>query len=132
MKDLERLVRMRAPAWSSALSSVGGVYLVSDTKDGKLYVGSATGEKGIWGRWCQYTEGKVGNNKYLRELVGKEGLKRADSFRFSVLKIADTHTSVKDVRAREQHWMKVLMSTIHGHNHGPSKGRALPVSLGVE
>lgn len=28
-----------------------GVYLISDTYTGKLYVGSAYNENGIWGRW---------------------------------------------------------------------------------
>jgi hypothetical protein len=105
----------------AALSSVAGVYLVSDPKDGKLYVGSATGTGGIWGRWSQYIDGKVGKNKHLVELVGKEGVERAEHFRFSVLEIADTHASHEDVLQREQHWMKVLMSSIHGYNHGGRK-----------
>jgi hypothetical protein len=34
-----------------ALSSVAGVYLISDTLDGRLYVGSASGQGSFWQRW---------------------------------------------------------------------------------
>jgi hypothetical protein len=56
---------------ATALASVAGVYLISDTLTGKLYVGSATGEGGIWGRWCQYVDGH-GHNIQLKRLVGAE------------------------------------------------------------
>ena len=38
--------------WEEKLSAVAGVYLITDTKTGKHYVGSASGEQGgLWGRW---------------------------------------------------------------------------------
>jgi len=49
-EDLHYLVRTGTTPWRTALGSVAGVYLISDTLTGKLYVGSATGEGGIWGR----------------------------------------------------------------------------------
>jgi hypothetical protein len=116
MQDLTRHVRQGSSTWRAALSSVAGVYLVSDPQSGKLYVGSATGEGGIWARWSQYVDGKVGGNKQLRDLVGTDGVERADCFLFSVLEIADTHTSAEEVLTREGHWKRVLLSREHGHN----------------
>jgi len=116
MQNLTRHVRHNSSTWRAALSSVAGVYLVSDPQSGKLYVGSATGEGGIWTRWCQYVYGKVGGNKQLRELVGTAGVERADCFLFSVLEIADTHASTEEVLAREGHWKRVLLSRQHGLN----------------
>lgn len=40
--------------WHTMLASVAGVYLIVDTIDGRQYVGSAYGEKGILGRWGNY------------------------------------------------------------------------------
>lgn len=113
--DLDYLVRNATTSWRTALGSVAGVYLISDTLTGKLYVGSATGEGGIWSRWCQYADGH-GNNVELKKIVGKEGLERAKHYRFSVLEIADTHASSEEVLNRESHWKRVLLTRIHGWN----------------
>lgn len=114
-EDLGYLVRSGTTSWRTALGSVAGVYLISDTYTGKLYVGSATGEGGIWGRWCQYVDGH-GHNLELKRLVGAEGLERAKHYRFSVLEIADTHASGGEVLERESHWKRVLLTRVHGWN----------------
>jgi hypothetical protein len=114
-EDLDYLVRSGTTSWRTALGSVAGVYLISDTLTGKLYVGSATGEGGIWGRWCQYVDGH-GHNVELKKLVGAEGIDRAKHYRFSVLEIADTHASSGEVLERESHWKRVLLTRAHGWN----------------
>jgi len=48
------LVSKEEPSWKSALSSVGGIYLITDTSTGKVYVGSASDEGGVWQR-CELT-----------------------------------------------------------------------------
>ena len=42
--------------WVTALSAVNGVYAIIDIIDGKIYIGSAYGKEGIWGRWKQKTK----------------------------------------------------------------------------
>jgi hypothetical protein len=113
--DLEYLVRSGNTSWRTALGSVAGVYLISDTATARLYVGSATGEGGIWSRWSQYVDGH-GKNVRLKELVGVEGVERAKVFRFSVLEIADTHASSEEVLRRESHWKQVLLTRVYGWN----------------
>jgi len=54
--------------WVTALSSVNGIYLIQDKLSGKLYVGSAYGEKGIFGRWANYAQNGHGNNQKLKPL----------------------------------------------------------------
>jgi hypothetical protein len=114
--ELDIVVSQELQSWRAALSSVAGVYLVSDTCSGRLYVGSATGEGGIWQRWCQYSATGHGGNVALRELVQEEIGERAKGFRFSILEIADTHASAEEVRQRETHWKKVLLTRGHGLN----------------
>ena len=115
--QLDTLMEQQPLDWKTALSSVGGVYVVSDTKTGRLYIGSAAGAGGIWQRWHGYaaTGGHAGN-KALRELIGDEGAQRAGDFRFAILEIADIHDAEVDVLERESHWKRVLLSRDHGFN----------------
>jgi hypothetical protein len=70
--------------WHQLLRAVGGVYLISDEQDGKLYVGSATGEHGILGRWSTYARAPDGGNVRLRALLEKDAT-RVRHFRYSIL-----------------------------------------------
>jgi hypothetical protein len=114
--ELDLIVAQGLDSWRTALSNVAGVYLISDTASGRLYVGSATGEGGIWGRWCQYSATGHGGNQELRNLLQESEMERPMAFRFSVLEIADTHTSVEQILQRESHWKRVLLSRDHGWN----------------
>jgi hypothetical protein len=76
--------------WKQHLSSVGGVYLITDDQ-GFQYVGSATGRNGIWGRWSNYAADPTGGNVALQKLLGI----RPDAYRnfkFSVLRSFDIDT----------------------------------------
>ena len=53
-EELEALVRNSRPDWKAALASIKGIYLISDIRTGKRYVGSAYGDQGIWSRWSNY------------------------------------------------------------------------------
>ena len=46
-EELETLVRNSRPDWQAALSSIKGIYLISDISTGKRYIGSAYGDQGI-------------------------------------------------------------------------------------
>lgn len=95
---------------------MAGVYLITDTESGQLYVGSASGEGGIWERWAAYSANGHGGNAELRKLLRTAGPERANQFRYAVLEIADTHASREDILRREAHWKNILMSRAHGLN----------------
>lgn len=114
--QLDTVVRQADPSWRSALSSVAGVYLITDTATGKLYVGSASGQGGIWQRWSEYAASGHGGNIELKKLLAETGLARAREFRYAILEVADVHASVEDVLMRESHWKDVLMSRRFGLN----------------
>lgn len=116
MRRLRTIVNQELSSWKSALSSVAGVYVIADTRTGKLYIGSATGEGGLWARWCAYAESSHGGNKELMALLRERGAAHAEGFQFAVLEIADTHASGDDVLARESHWKQVLLTRSHGFN----------------
>lgn len=112
---LKQVIDHAEPSWKTALSAVSGVYLITDTAEGKLYVGSAGGAGGIWGRWCQYMDGH-GGNRELRKLVGERGPEHAHNFRFSILETADTSAGPSELLEREGHWKVVLQSRLFGYN----------------
>ena len=114
--ELDIIVTQSSDSWKSALSNVAGVYLITDIKTGKLYVGSATGQLGIWQRWCDYSNNGHGGNKDLSASLKKEGTAYANNFQYSILEIADTHASLEDILQREAHWKRVLCSVNHGYN----------------
>ncbi len=127
--ELDFIVQQDRGEWQGALSSVAGVYLISDIQSGLLYVGSATGKGGIWQRWLDYSTSGHGGNVKLKTLLESEGINRSAAFHFSVLEIADTHSSSEEVLKREHHWMDVLLSRNHGLN--AKGGRSATSSPGV-
>lgn len=115
--QLDIVVRNQSAAWSAALSSVKGVYVITDTATGRLYVGKASGADGIWGRWCAYAANGHGGNVALRQEFGIEAPEeRRHALRFAVLEIADLSATEADLCERESHWKSVLLSRNHGLN----------------
>lgn len=115
--QLDLVVRQNIESWRAALSSVKGIYLISDAATGKLYVGKADGIDGIWGRWCSYAQTGHGGNVELRREFDLDGSEeRLAQLNFSILEVADLHATEQEVLERESHWMNVLMSREHGHN----------------
>jgi len=113
---LKTVVCESNPSWKTALANVAGVYLVTDTSDGRLYVGSAYGGGGIWDRWSTYVKTRHGGNKELRALLQKKTLDHADKLQFALLEICDLNSSGDYVISREVHWKNVLRSRKFGLN----------------
>ena len=115
--QLDTVVRQQTAAWRAALSSVKGIYVITDTTTGRLYVGKASGADGIWGRWCAYAANGHGGNVALRKEFGIEATEeRRHALRFAVLEIADLSATEEDLCERESHWKSVLLSREHGYN----------------
>jgi len=86
--------------WRIPLSAVAGVYLILAQASGDLYVGSAYGESGIWGRWRNYAISGDGGNVQLRALIiGNSAY--PEQFRFSVLQILPKTMAREEVLRRE-------------------------------
>lgn len=116
-KILEPIFRSERDNWKTALSSVKGVYLISDNRNGKKYVGSAYGDMGIWSRWaCSIGTGH-GWNDELTALIAEKTIGYARrNFRFSLLEIMSKATSDETIRDRESHWKGVLLTRVFGYN----------------
>lgn len=114
--ELKEIITNGYSDWKRMLSGAKGIYLISDTKTGKLYVGSAYGEDGIWGRWNSYisTNGH-GGNKLLKELIAKEE-NYAKHFQFSVLMILPKTITADQAIQKERLFKNKLGTNSFGLN----------------
>ncbi len=72
---------------------------MTDTFNGKMYVGSAYGDEMILNRWKSYVQTGHGNNKELR---GLELNHIREHFRFSILDIFKSTTDTLLIIEREK------------------------------
>lgn len=115
--ELKEIVNNQYSDWKKTLSITKGIYLISDTKTGKLYVGSAYGENGIWGRWTEYVKSSGhGNNKTLKELVNNES-DYAKNFRFSILMLLPKTITPNEAIKKETLYKNKLGTNSFGLNN---------------
>lgn len=108
--QLQAVVREhRYGAWRTALASVTGIYLITDTHDGRHYVGKADGAESIRQRWSAYATNGHGGNVELRNLDPA-------NFRFSLLRVFDPATPTREIDAAESHYKMALDSRRFGLN----------------
>ena len=96
--------------WRTTLESIKGIYMVTDTKTGKRYVGAARGEGGVWSRWREYVKTGHGKNRKLRELLNGDKNYGRKHFRFALLEHRGINTPDKIMQVREDYWKDVLMT----------------------
>lgn len=99
----------RYAAWRTALSSVVGICLITDTLDGRHYVGKANGAESIRQRWNAYATNGHGGNVELRGL-------EPSSFRFSLLRVFDPSPPTREIDLAESHFKQALDTRRHGLN----------------
>lgn len=92
--------------WYAALSKINAIYLIVDKVNGKQYIGSSYGEKGLWGRWEEYAKNKHGNNEGLKELL-KEHPDRYNDFSFTILQVLPLNIKDRAIDI-ETKWKKKL------------------------
>lgn len=126
-KTLQAVIASVGSDWYYALNNVKGVYCVTDTSTGKLYVGSASGDSkkdegadlGIWQRWSAYANvnDPTGGNKEFKEIVVRFGFEYIiENFTYSILEVCDTKMTTAEVCEREKWWKDVLGSREFGMN----------------
>ena len=112
--QMQQIISRNEPSWKQALMNVKGVYVINDLSNGKLYIGSASGNTdGIWQRWSDYAniENLTGGNKLLNEIKldkGKDYI--INNFQYSILEIFDTKTKVDTIINRENNRKNLFSS----------------------
>ncbi len=109
--EIEFLIHNGRSDWRAALGSVKGVYLITDTKTLKRYVGSAYGDGGVWSRWGEYAASGHGGNVKLRELVAQKSMDYCrEHFRFTLLEHYPVYKANEDIIRREEFWKTLLLT----------------------
>ena len=115
--ELQHIINNTEPSWKLALSSVKAVYVITDIKTGKLYVGSAYGTGGLLNRWNEYINNLTGGNKEFEVLVKEKGENYIkNNFKYSILEIFDTKTKDEYIVERESYWKNVFETKKFGMN----------------
>ena len=130
-KKLEE--NLEIPEWTRKLKDRKGIYVITDTNNGKQYVGAAYGQNGIYGRWSAYVDspGNINNvsdditstksvgypNKDFREIILDQGRAYIEKyFQYTILETFDRNTPKKVIVDREIYWKKVLKTKEFGYN----------------
>lgn len=114
-KDLK--IALNNPTWIGALKNVKAVYAITDISNGKLYIGSACGNGGLFGRWGEYIDNLTGGNQEFEEIKkinGENYIKK--NFKYSILEIFDTKTKQEYILERENYWKNVFETKKFGMN----------------
>lgn len=93
-------------AWQETLKSVKGVYLLVCKETGKQYVGSAKGDRSLWGRFLDYARTGHGGNVELKR-------RGQMPYQVTVLEVVNSDTGIERI---EEAWKKKLMTRKFGLN----------------
>lgn len=117
-KQLETIILHGKRDWIAALENQKAVYLLTDISNGKMYVGSATSDRGmLLQRWRNYIKNGHGDNIELTELVARKGFDHIKAnFYFSILENYNAKISDSVILERESWWKKVLLTRKVGYN----------------
>lgn len=117
-RQLETVIRQNKKDWVAALENQKAVYLITDTNNGRMYVGSATSNYGmLLQRWSSYVADGHGGNKELMELVKKSGFDYIkEYFQYSILENYNAKVDDHIILERESWWKETLLSRRFGYN----------------
>ena len=109
--ELENIILTQKPDWKTALETTQGIYMITDTLNGKRYVGSAYGSNGIWSRWRDYVDSQGhGGNTELSNVIKRTVNYARMNFQFTMLEAINLKVEEDIVIRREQHWKTVLLT----------------------
>lgn len=95
--------------WKAALQANAGIYRIVDMSSGEIYIGSAYGSDGLWGRWSNYAKNGHGGNKLLKS-------RDPNNFQWSIVRTVSRSISERDVIKIEGIEKLKHGSRVHGLN----------------
>ncbi len=117
-RQLKTVIDRQLPGWIAALQNTKAVYLITDTSNGLLYVGSATAQDGmLLQRWSSYVANGHGGNVDLKRIVQEKGFTYVqDNFQYSIIENYNAQMDDNYILKRESWWKETLKSKVFGYN----------------
>ena len=106
--QLARIVEDNIDIWRHKLTACNCIYVISDSKTGKLYVGSTYNRDGIWGRWKDYAKTGHGDDVELIKLLQEDPNYAKDNFTWSILQTLPLGISENEAVRIETLWKNKL------------------------
>lgn len=121
--DLKNIIDNEYPEWKEALEKVNCIYCITDTSNGKLYIGSTYSSQnkggGIWNRWKNYVETEgAGGNKELEQLSPEH---RMEYLQWHILEVLDHKVKPAAAVEVENLYKKKFCTRKHGYNKSEGK-----------
>lgn len=114
--ELKEIVENRYADYYKHLSCVKGIYMIIDGNTGKQYIGSASGEEGLYGRWKSYAQSYHGNDKELVKLFNKEGPEYFHKFKYIILQILPLKMASTEITKIETKYKNKYLTKEFGLN----------------
>lgn len=114
--DLKAIFTTDDEVWKNKLQAVNGIYMIVDKLNGKQYVGSTFGTKGIWGRWqCYFMTNGHGGNKDLEDLISQDP-DYANHFQWIILETLSIRITEREAISRENLYKEKFVTREFGYN----------------
>lgn len=119
--ELEAIITRHKRDWIKALENQKAIYLISDKSNGKLYIGSATGDNGmLLQRWSAYIANGHGGNVELRKITEdpSKGFSYVqENFSYAILENYNARVDKNFILKRESWWKSTLKTRVpFGYN----------------
>lgn len=114
--ELSHIVKEGLEAWKRKLTAVNGIYVISDRKTGRLYVGSTYNRDGIWGRWKDYARTGHGGDVKLVSLIAEAPDYAKNNLVWSILQTLPLNVSDIEAIRVETMWKNKLGRSVCDFN----------------
>lgn len=115
-RQLKQIVEKSLSNWKSSLKAVNCIYIITDRKNGKHYIGSTYNlSGGMWERWTGYVKTGHNENKLLKEAMEADS-NYEDNFSWAILETLPLNIASHEAISRENLYKDKFMTRKFGYN----------------
>lgn len=115
--ELKQIIddRLTYVDWHTALSSINGIYAITDCSNGKSYIGSSYNKSGLLGRWSEYVATIHGGNEVFKQLLEQDSMAHLH-LHYTILKVLPKDITALEAIEVESLFKRKLQTIQYGYN----------------